>query len=335
LFNIETKFVEYDHTLLNRRGVRQFFEVNQMVKKYSIIKSPILNTGSLLYKTNWKCLIIDEIQNYTNIDTIICKALSSIFANYRWGLSGTIINEPSTERMLGYHILINDLSVPRCLPLASTYFIRNYNGMKRTMVIRTKNTEYIEPKINIEIINHTLNENEIKLYLLMKQIFKSIQESIKQFKDEEDKLNTRLYSSGLLSMIIYLRQFLISPLITISSAMLDTCEFKNKSIVSDMLITYINDNIEQNYLANIDSVCSSRIKEILLQLTKYSKKKIILFCSFRTCIDLISSYIKDRNIYILESTQSFEKRQQILKDFENDIPPDGGSQALLFLTYQM
>ncbi len=58
---------------------------------------PFLNhsTGEgILFSRSWGCLLIDEIQKYTNIETNWCQGLGAICAEYRRGLSGTMYEEP-------------------------------------------------------------------------------------------------------------------------------------------------------------------------------------------------------------------------------------------------
>ena len=236
-YNIEEYIVNYMQDSRNR-----------IVKNYTIPRTHVLSQSldnNLLYSTNWKCLVIDEIQNYTNIETKICKALISVSTRYRWGTSGTIISEPSKERILGYHLLINEPFFPTNLPETETYLCSaKFKGINSTLVSRTENKAYKEPKMNVNIISHSLTNQEIDIYKMMKRLFERIHDIIMDHKDiaanlaykikyeralnrhnvtnqEERDQNdvdllaaqytVRMYSSGLLGMIVYLRQSIETP----------------------------------------------------------------------------------------------------------------------------
>ena len=92
-----------------------------------------------------------------------------------------MISEPTVERILGYYIIINDLSFPRNLPNAETYIkSNNYKGYSSTLVCRKVNPSFIKPKVNQIIISHKLSEEEQKLYMSMKIIIKSIKKRINE-----------------------------------------------------------------------------------------------------------------------------------------------------------
>jgi superfamily II DNA or RNA helicase len=88
------------NTIVNEGRFNQHF-----IKNYNYPTVPYSNInigGSILYSTEWGCILVDEVQNHTKISTIKCQSIASLCSNNRWALSGTLFNEPSIERILGY-----------------------------------------------------------------------------------------------------------------------------------------------------------------------------------------------------------------------------------------
>ena len=124
----------------------------------SITFSSINTGGAILYSTEWGCLIVDEVQNFTKITTVKCQGIASLFAYNRWALSGTIFNEPVLERILGYYLIIDDEKFPRSLPDAKKYLSSPYfKGTTESLVLRKTNPSFIKTKINQFIVSHKLS----------------------------------------------------------------------------------------------------------------------------------------------------------------------------------
>lgn len=300
---------------------------------YHVPSKPYLNYSfgsGLLYSIDWGCLIIDEVQNYTNVKTAKCKSIFSLCSKYRWGLSGTIFPEPKIERILGYYLLLN-LDGPRTLPKMKIYIGDNFGGLNETMVMRETNGNetYIPPRANEHVISHNLTKEEKLIYLGMDDIMKSINESLEKYKLEKDAHNTRLFSSYKLAMVTYLRQAIICPLIPITSAAIDISNFENKSQLSVILMDKLKELNLREWLSNNDCVLSSRMKEIILQTEEYKDDKLLIFFSYRSCLDLMIYYLKERDVYTITSDMKMDKRQKVINDYANS------KNGILLLTYDI
>ena len=330
--NIESKFVIID--IVNQGRFNQHNIVRFRVPSVPFSKE---TTGqSLIFGRVWGSLVIDEIQKFTKISSMRCRGLAAICAEHRWGLSGTMFDEPSVERLLGYHLIINSPSFPRTMP-AAELFVRDasFRGVARTVVSRLMNEAFYAPKLTEHIINHQLCEEEKKIYLSMKNTIKAINTMVKKMQTQDNVHGVRQFSSYLLAMITYLRQSIICPLIPISNVTLDMMDListdstKAKSDLSKMLVTEI-DNIDLgSWLNNPSSVVSSRMKAGISILDKHSDERIVVFTCFRSCLDIFMNQISNRPAMTLCSTMSPKKRADVLDTFSKT------TNGILFLTYDL
>jgi len=283
----------------------------------------------LLFSMEWGTMIVDEIQNYTNISTLKCMSLAAICAKHRWGLSGTLFPEPKVEKILGYYIILN-LEGPRTLPeMRELIKSKDFKGLNPTMIIRETNPTFIIPIINEEVVTHNLSKEEDKIYVMMKKIMKALNNKVKEFKLVNDVENTRRFASYCLALLTYLRQSLVCPLIPIASCAVDIAGFEKKSELSKILM----DNLEElnltEWLNNTESICSTRIQSILKKIEEHKDERILLFSSYKSCIDIIKCYLGHYNLYVLEATMSISKRDQMVKDFSQS------RNGILCLSYQL
>lgn len=338
-FGIENGLVYYE--IINEGMFGQY-----NLKKYNLINKPLYDIPidinnkkeyeiqELLYGLKWNSVIIDEVQNYTNIETKQCQSIISVYSKYKWGISGTILNEPKINNIFGYFMLINDKKIPRDIPSATEYIRRNKNfkGIKETFIYRETNEMYKSPKKNVNIIEHTISEDEYNAYICMKNIIQNINKNIKETYGDKTKSTIdirRKLNASLLAMIVYIRQVLLCPIIPYSSMLLELSSLNNdNNIVNDIIRDNIKKSELNEYFDNPCNLKSSRIKVIMDIINNHSNSKIIIFSSFRVFIDLIKTYIP--NCYTLESKYSMEKRNEILSDFEKD-----KKSSILLLTYQL
>lgn len=321
------------NTIVNEGLFNQHF-----IKNYNYPTVPYSNIyvgGSILYSTEWGCILVDEVQNHTKISTIKCQSIASLCSNNRWALSGTLFNEPSIERILGYYLVINDISFPRNLPDAEKLLkSEDFKGINKSLVIRKENPLFIKPKINQEIITHDLSTQEQMLYLSMKKILNIINKQVQKFKAYGDTINTRKFSTYKLAIITYLRQCLVCSLIPIANIAIDMIDFKNRSTLSEMLSNEINSLNLQKWLEDLDSVKSTRIKKVLDVIDKHKEDNIVLFTCFRTTIDILKEFLpKDRNIFNITSNMTSIKRSKIIEEFNKG--SDGKNGNILLLTYEI
>lgn len=326
--HIESKFVK--HTIINQGYFNQhtLIEYERPRRPFSVI-----NQGpGIIYSIEWGCLIVDEIQKYTNASTQQCRGLAAICAKYRWGLSGTMFDEPKPERILGYHLIINDTSFPRNLPECERY-IRSWSfrGVQNTIVQRKNNDAFTNPpKLNEVIVNNTLSQQEQKVYLCMKETLKNLNNEVKKFKATNDTINTRRFNSYMMAMITYLRQSIVCPLLPIANVALDVSDYNEKSALSDILMNVIKKLDIDDWLEDPNSVLSSRLRKVLEILENHNGERVVVFTSFRTCLDVLKAYLPDtRDIFILTATMSTKTRGSTLELFEKS------ENGILLMTYDL
>uniref|UniRef100_A0A6C0ADV5 Helicase n=1 Tax=viral metagenome TaxID=1070528 RepID=A0A6C0ADV5_9ZZZZ len=294
------------------------------------VKNPFLNTNiglSFFYANIWGVLIIDEAQEYTNISVDKCKSLISICSNYVWLLSGTLFKEPVAERMLGYFMLIKNLDFPDNLPDARKFLTKDFKGFNSSIIKREEKP--MDIKVNEFIVKVDLRPEEIVVYKFMKEIVLSIHKKIKDIKSRGNTEDLRKFTAGLLSMITYLRQCLFNPIIPISSFFVDLANSENKKDYTETLINKLYETKIIEYLEDKKNLKSSRMVKIIEDVEKH--KKIIIFTSYRTSLDLLKYCLEKEKKYVLtiSGDMQIKKRDKILKKFENS------EEVILLLTYKI
>lgn len=273
--------------------------------------------GNFLYSTRWKCIIVDEVQKYTMQKTLRCRSLYNIYAKFRWLLSGTPINEPDTNRLLGYHWLLGDYTFPIAAKDITNYIkSNNFHGLDRTMVIRKKATA--TPLSSVcTVIEHKLSSTEQKIYEL-------IRKTIELIIDQYGYNQIPYEGIGLLSLI-YLRQFLVTPHLAFKA--LNTLARKSDRIYRRLKpdLTVINSS---NW--GVDKDFSSRIQSVVKTVASHPDDKIVMFTCFRTSLELIYSFIPEpRPVFVIESTHTAQERAKKIRDF------CASTNGVLLLTYSI
>lgn len=304
------------------------------VTRYCVPNEPYSQSeigAGTIYAMRWGCLIVDEIQKFTNATTQQCRGLAALCSKYRWGLSGTMFDEPKMERILGYHLIINHPEFPRNLPDATSY-VKNqsFTGVANTIVQRRTNEAFKPPRLNEVIVKHSLSVEEEKIYMCMKDTFKDLNKEIEQYKLRDDTVNVRRFGSYILAMITYLRQSLVCPLIPIASTALDMANYDEKSILSQMLNKVLRNLEIDDWLQRESSVISSRIQKVLDVAQQHDKERIIVFTSFRSCLDVLKSVLpKNRQQYVMTSTMNTKTRAKTLEEFRKS------ANGVYLLTYDI
>lgn len=294
---------------------------------------PLQTRGQgVFHSQKWGCLLVDEAQQFTNIETLKCQAIASICANNRWLLSGTLFNEPTPERILGYHVMLDYPDTPRTIPeTKSLMYTREFKGLNRTLVHRATNLAFTTPpRIREHIITHEFSIEETKIYLMMKEILVKIKKLAQEAGLLGNAQEQRLFNSYKLVMIMYLRQSLICPLIPITSVVIDASNATSRSELSGMIRTEI-DNLEiDQWLNNHESVKSTRIKAVLGVIDKHVHEKVVVFTCFTSFVDIIRYFLpKTRPVFTMDASLSINGRGDLLKEFQES------ANGILLLTYQL
>ena len=326
---------------LERKFVRSIQEgFSPIVLQYQppAFLSPFLRgqvgPGSLFSMT-WGCVLVDEIQNHTNILTEKCRAISCLSAHHKWGLSGTMFEEPKNTRYLGFFVILN-LQGPRRLPDMDT-FLGNpkFPGFKHYLVFRDDNKEFVNrPEYCESIVTHILSPVEKEIFEKFRTVLVNLQKRVKASRTAGDEVGARRFSAYLLSMITYVRQALICPMIPITSIFCDMADFQVKSELSQIVMESFYDLGIDDYFEDEKNIFSSRFKSVLDKINDHKKERCIVFSAFRTTITLFATFVTDRPTMTITAVMSTEKRRQVLKNFsetENAVlllPYDIGAEGL-------
>lgn len=306
------------------------------ISNYRVPDKPFLNHvcgGGIFFSEEWGCLIVDEVQKYTNIDTNWCQALGAVCSKHRWLLSGTIFDEPKINRLLGYFIILNAPNKPRNLPdMQKLVTSDDFKGLNETLIHRAKNEAFIPPKVNEVIIAHKLTKEEEKVYTMMRQILIEVKKRAEVAKLCQNEEELRKFNSYKLVMIMYLRQSLICPLIPISSIAIEASNLSTRSELSTIIMDELNKLGLKNWLNNEESIKSSRLNEVFKCINKHNEKVIVFSC-FKSFMDigeyLIKKEIKDRPLFRMTATMSSKERSKLISNFEKS------TNGILLLTYQL
>lgn len=327
---IHEKFIKKE--IYHRRGIG--FPISKNV--YVAPVSPYLETatdGSVIYAKKWACLIIDEGHKFTNIATAGCQGISSVCSPYRMILSGTMFNEPTMERLLGYHTMIQYRLFPNNLPDAIE-FVKSpeYRGTRETIVER-KEEKLKDVKIIKNIIQHDLSREEGMIYVSMKNTLSLLKTMCDSSTRKEDR---KKFSTYILAVITYIRQGIVAPVLPIANitlTMSNMGEIKN-DLTLILMKEFNNLNIK-DFLNKESSAKSTRMTKILEITEKHNKKtdKIVGFACFCTSLSIIEYYFKKDTkikVYRILSSHSIQQRQKMIEDFQNS-----EENSILLLTYEL
>ena len=214
--------------------------------KYSYPNQPYGNNlmgVEYFHSIKWDCIIIDECQNYTNIEAQTPKSICSLCSTYRILLSGTIFQEINLKRVMGLFLLLN-LKYPRstheCHSLITSSL---FGGINKYCIVRISNPEFKNVILNTQIICHDLDNNEAFCFGLLKQI---IYDLYSEYTNEKNKYLQNItlvkkLGGSLLAMIVYLRQTLVVPNLAINNLLIKISEnTDDMNIIRNMLEKIIN-----------------------------------------------------------------------------------------------
>jgi SNF2 family DNA or RNA helicase len=81
----------------------------------------------------------------------------------------------------------------------------------------------------------------------------------------------------------------------------------------------------------VDNLCSSRMKAALKEIAKHAGERIVIFTSFRSCLDAFRHYLPEdqRPVLTITSQMGVARRQKVLETFEKE------PTAILLLTFDL
>lgn len=339
LTTIDTISKFYNECNVSDKFVRQVFQNREggvFTDIYNVPIKPLLNHTcgmGWIYSVKFGAVVVDEVQKYTNIQTNMCKSLGALCAENRCGLSGTMFDEPKYTRILGYYIILNYPDKPRDLPELIKYIDSpNFKGLNETLVLREKNRAFVPPKINEHIISHDMNKNEELIYMLMRKILLEIKVKAEQAKVYEDAEAAKKLNGSKMTVLLYLRQAVLCPIIPLASISINASDIKKKSELSGIIMREIRGIGVFDWLNNENSARSSRIAHLIEHAKNRENDKIIIFCSFKTFTNLLKYYMEkelNRPIFMMSSHMSFKTRGDLINEFENS------GNGIFITTYQL
>jgi len=285
---------------------------------------------SVIHNKRWDGMYVDECQNYTNIRTQTCRALSSVYRRHSWLLSGTPLQEPKSERLLGFFQLLNYPSPSTLGELNGWLGSGDYPGV-RAFAIECDAPE-IEGRLECEHHVYDMSKSEGVIFLWFRQIIVNWFEYYKYMKNvlPRDSDDLKKIRGHLLSLLTYTRIGIVAPKRAVEMLMEKIERERFLSGLSEVLVDlwpHIRD-AEDN---------SSRLDKLDEILASHGGDSCIVFSNFVQTLDHARKYVMERHdrslgsrsFYILDSSLSSVKRSEILSLFRED------RNGVLFMTYNM
>lgn len=288
----------------------------------------------VIHSQRWSCLLVDEIQKYTNIETQWCKGLGAICSSVRWGLSGTIFDEPKINNILGFTVILDLPDLPRSLPEMTTHIRRRtFKGLNPYLVVRKKNSGFVPPRINEHVITHTLKKEEATLYEMFKSMLVRIAQEAKKAEIHRNTEELRLLNSQKLTMVLYLREALVCPMLPIASVIVAACDFTNRGPLARLILNELKKLNLHDWINEESSVMSSRMEEVMKCADKHGQERVLVYACFPSFLNLLEYFLKQklggREIFVMKATMSIAKRKLLLENFEKS------QNGVLLLSYHL
>lgn len=309
-----------DSSFVHSVRVAHAFSANQNEYREPTVK-PFLPEDTegpqAVFGMRWGVILIDEIQKLTNIATIACRAICCVFAKRRFGLSGTMFEEPKEPRFLGFFTMLH-LKGPRMLPDVHR-FMRTFGGFAQYIVHRDDNPDFTQrPNLHEKIISHEMSADERKVFDTLRDVLKKLNAKVKEAKDARDDDTRKRYSAYLLGMISYVRMALVCPMIPLSSMYVDMADYEGGSEMAKIMMDAMEEAGLMGYLNNEDNILSSRFKAVLKSVEDHPQEKVIIFSGFRSTLTTLSPFIaKDRPVFTVAADMSITKRLEVLQTFQD------------------
>jgi SNF2 family DNA or RNA helicase len=245
-----------------------------------------------LEKKDFYCVVLDEAQYIKNQKTKNAICVKRLKSEHRFALTGTPIENSLAELwsifdflmpkyLYNYHYFSQQYEKPIVKFNDETKQARLQNMISPFLLRRNKSVVLKELPPKIEkTLTFTFNEEEKKLYYA---------NMIQVHKELATKYNVESNKRfEILAMLTRLRQLCLDPRL-------------------------VYEDIEEP---------SSKIKGCieLLHSLKDNNKKVLLFSSFTSVLDLLGQKLKEEHIsyYMLTGSNSKEERQRLVNQFQND-----------------
>lgn len=293
-----------------------------------------------LHSFRWRTILVDECQNYCNVESKRCRGIASLSADFRWCLSGTLLQEVNIERIFGLFLLINN-SFPRDISECKLLIYgrgSRFRGFKDFCITRTSlpaaSLKKL-PKLQSEIVSFSLDKYEVICFSMLQNIITELWAQYKELIEMKAKEKARKVGGSLLAMISYLRQSLVISQLAICK-LISSLEIndENMDTVKSVLDKTLKKYDLQQWIEDPRSKKSSRIKTCLSLIDKHQDDVIIIFCSYNTCLQYLKKCVDEAypnmQTFIISSQTSIKVRDKTINDFKSKT-----SSSILFSTYML
>lgn len=284
-----------------------------------------------IHSIKWSCLVVDEAQEYCNVQKSKRGAgLASISSDRRYLLSGTMLQEPKIDKVISYYLILNDPYFPRNRKDAIEFLNSNqFRGVKTSLVHRDTNVDCEDFELRRHYISHSLSEPEAKIYRGMKGILQKMGEEYNRYKDEENEDMRRLFSGFIVTMISHMRMAFICSILPIARTMLKTAGSKSKDGLAFVFEREIKKMDIDEWLDDESAAYSSRLKSMVEKLEEIEERSVV-FASSRFGLNLLRQYIpEDREVFSMEGSYSLKKRAMTISKFKES------ERGVLLLSFQI
>ena len=239
-----------------------------------------------LHDTQWERIIIDEIQCMKNASSKIYKVARTLKATYRWGLTGTPIQNNRKEVINLFRFIYN-LNKFQDLPATLEECI------DRDMIRRKKIDKLdLKPILVENLVIPFCSDQEKEFY---KKVHKNVKKEFRALMEEGDGEQTMVI---LFELLLRLRQASIHPQLVI-----DGYERKwGKKIEPDW---------EHN---------SSKHQTLYNLIDTHPEDSSIIFSPFTSELNILEAELKSRNkkVMRIDGTNSAAKREEVLNTCQNN-----------------
>jgi SNF2 family DNA or RNA helicase len=272
-----------------------------------------------IYELPWHRVFCDESQRFANPKTYTFQVIMSLYAKYRWCLTGTPIRNFDTDiwaqlRFCGFNRILH-------ARLWKKWHFEAYKCINNIYILKYKNAGVKMPKMIDHIHNVKMDQYQKDIYTTLLTRTKAIFDMV---------INKEISYTVILSLILRLRQTAIAPFMLVSKK-------KNKNKKIDSIIDKIkNESDVEDWIHDIRSTAginSPKIKKIVEIIKDVPVgEKIIIFSMFTSCFEILeNAMLEDDILYdVLSGETNMKERLRILHQFKNN-----SSFNVLFVHYKV
>lgn len=276
--------------IISYYGPKRISLSNQLSKFNTVITSygTLLRDQSILKSLSWDALILDEVHYVKNNKTSTYRAVTSLNAKLRLGLSGTPIeNRPEELRNL-FDILIPGYLGPNKNSKTKEPEDKKHSRLRNLVnplqLRRTKLEVLRDLPEKVEDIRHCLLSDE-QSQLYREVIQTKGQELVAQIKDTK---NTFSYFN-LLTVLHILKQICNHP-----------------------------DLVKENGSWNGGESGKFELLKELIKEALQSEQKIVIYSQYLKMIEFIKEYLKEIRVNFVSLTGKSQQRGKIIEKFQSD-----------------